>query len=113
MLSSCFPRFVDRDMFMRFRGGGVGHRATHEHTKPMSQEAGTETVPDENEDNFEGDESFGNGEQSEEDEANSESSIGEGDYDETVGELEDEFEGEDGEEPWGIDEYSAEGYSAP
>jgi hypothetical protein len=59
------------------------------------------------------DESFGDGEQSEEDEANSESSIGEGDYDETVGELEDEFEGEDGEEPWGIDEYSAEGYSGP
>jgi hypothetical protein len=85
----------------------------------MSQEAG-KTVPDENEDNFEEDESFGDGEP-EEDEANSKSSIGEGDYyDETearkdVGELEGEFEGEDGdsEEPWGIDEYSAEGYAPP
>jgi hypothetical protein len=53
------------------------------------------------------------------DEAKSESSIGEGDYyDETearndVGELEDESEGADGEEPWGIDEYSAEGYAPP
>ena len=90
----------------------MGHRATHEHTEPMSQKAG-KTVPNKNEYNFEGDESFGNREQSEEDEANSESSIREGDYDETVGELEDKFEGKDGKEPWGIDEYSAECYAPP
>jgi hypothetical protein len=29
------------------------------------------------------------------------------------GELEEKSEGEDGEEPWGIDEYSAEGYAPP
>jgi len=26
-------RFVDRDMFLRFRGGGVGHKATRESTQ--------------------------------------------------------------------------------
>ena len=30
-----------------------------------------------------------------------------------VGEPEDEFDGEDGEEPWGVDEYTAEGYARP
>ena len=55
---------------MRFRGGGVGHRATHERTDPISQEADT-TIPDENKDNFEVD-SLGDGEQLEEDESSSE-----------------------------------------
>ena len=27
--------------------------------------------------------------------------------------IEEEFDGEDGEEPWGIDEYTAEGYAPP
>ena len=53
-------------MFMQFQGGGVGHRATRERTEPMSQEVDT-TVPDKNGDNFEEDESFGNGEEFEED----------------------------------------------
>jgi hypothetical protein len=111
MLSSQFARFVDRDMFMRFRGGGVGHRATREHTEPMSQEADT-TIPDKNEDNFE-DELLDDGEDSEweddELESSSESDIGEGEHDED----EDDFDGEDGEEPWGVDEYTAEGYAPP
>jgi len=67
--------FVDRDMFMRFRGGGVGHRATRKRTETMSQEADT-TIPDENEDNFEEDESLddgGDSEQLEEDELESSS----------------------------------------
>jgi hypothetical protein len=102
---------------MRFRGGGVGHRATREHTKPMSQESDT-TIPDENEDRDSESESLGDGEQLEEDESSSESDFGEGDRDEAearkdVGDIEDEFDGEDGEEPWGIDEYTAEGYAPP
>jgi hypothetical protein len=109
---------------MRFRGGGVGHKATQERTEPMSQEADA-MAPDENdfeEDNLE---SFGDGEELEEEasEASSESDIaGEGDRDhdeaeaqKEVGELvvEEEFDGEDGEEPWGIDEYMTEGYAPP
>jgi hypothetical protein len=103
---------------MRFRGGGVGHKATRERTEPMSQEAVT-TVPDENEDNLEGDELFGDEEQSEVDELEDglESDIGEGEDEaearKEVEELDDDFEGEDGEEPWGIDEYTAEGYAPP
>jgi hypothetical protein len=27
------PSFVDRDMFMRFRGGGIGHKSTNEATR--------------------------------------------------------------------------------
>jgi hypothetical protein len=119
MSSLHFPRFVDRDMFMRYRGGGVGHRATREHTDPISQESDV-TIPDENEDSFEEDELLGDGGQLEEDESSSESDFGEGDHGEAearkdVGELEDEleFDGEDGEEPWGIDEYTTEGYAPP
>ena len=97
----------------------MGHRATREHTEPMSQDVDT-TVPDENEDNLDEDKSFGNGEEFEEDEGSSESDIGEDNLDhdgaetrKEVGEPEDEFDGEDGEEPWGIDKYIAEGYAPP
>ena len=102
---------------MQFRGGGVGHRVTQERTEAMSQEADM-TVPNENQDDIEEDEPFGDGEQFEEDEGSSESDIEEGDLDEAetrkeVDEPEDEFDGEDGEEPWGVDEYTAEGYAPP
>ena len=30
-----YSRFVDRDMFMRFRGGGVGHLSTRDATMPL------------------------------------------------------------------------------
>jgi hypothetical protein len=91
-------------MFMRFQGGGVGHKATHKHTESMSQEADT-TIPNKMEDNFE--ESLGNREQLEDYETGSESNMEEGDEDGD----EDEFDVEDGEETWGIDEYTAEGYA--
>jgi hypothetical protein len=70
----------------------------------MSQETDT-TIPNEKEDNFE--ESLGDGEQLEDYGTSSESDIEEGGDDED----EDELDGEDGEEPWGIDEYTAEGYA--
>ena len=99
---------------MRFRGGGVGHKATREHMEPMSREADT-TIPDNFEDNHDIEEegSLGDGEQWEDDEleTSSESDIGEGEHDKP--EVEEEFDGEDGEEPWGIDEYTAEGYAPP
>ena len=98
---------------MRFRGGGVGHKATREHTEPMSQEGDT-TIPDKVEDNLEEAELLDDAEEWEDDElessnSSSETDIGEGDFDE----AEDNFDGEDGEEPWGIDEYTAEGYAPP
>ena len=97
-------------MFMRFRGGGVGHKATREHTEPMSQEADT-TIPDKVEDNVEEDKLLDSDDAEEweddEFESSSESEIGDGDFDEA------EDDGEDGEEPWGIDEYMAEGYAPP
>ena len=41
MLTHCTARFVDRDMFMRYRGGGIGHkymRAIEEIYENMSRE---------------------------------------------------------------------------
>ena len=96
---------------MRFRGGGVGHRATREHTESMSQEADT-TIPDENEEIFEDDalqEEEGPGEEWEDDESSSESDVEEGEH----SEVEEDLDVEDGEEPWGINEYTAEGYAPP
>ena len=97
---------------LRFWGAGVGHRATRKRTETISQEADT-TIPNENEDNFEDDET-GNSEQLEDElESSSESDIGDEETRKDVGEPEDEFDGEDGEEPWGVDEYTAEGYACP
>ena len=41
MLTRCIVRFVDRDMFMRYRGGGIGHtymREIEEAYENMSRE---------------------------------------------------------------------------
>ena len=41
MLSACVTRFVDRDMFMRYRGSGIGHKymqAIEEVYENMSRE---------------------------------------------------------------------------
>ena len=88
----------------------MGHKATREHTEPMSQEADT-TIPDKVEDNVEEDKLLDSDDAEEwednEFESSSESEIGDGDFDKA------EDDGEDGEEPWGIDEYTAEGYAPP
>ena len=105
-------RFVDRDMFMRFRGGGVGHKATNSFTTAFCQDAQENTRPA-NEDiqvQFAGDEDdeearlmveedYGyyignNGDEDEED------------LEETVNSM----GAEDGEEPWEMDDLEAEGY---
>jgi hypothetical protein len=39
---STFFRFADRDMFMRFRGGGPGHISTLEHTRVFETDAGVD-----------------------------------------------------------------------
>jgi hypothetical protein len=38
-LTFFFFRFVDRDMVMRFMGGGVGHKATNAFTQVFAREA--------------------------------------------------------------------------
>lgn len=37
-LSDVLPRFVDRDMFMRFTGYGIGHKATYHATKMFRED---------------------------------------------------------------------------
>jgi hypothetical protein len=44
-------RFVDRDMFMRFRGGGVGHRATRQFDGLLQRERHTRTIGDDSSSN--------------------------------------------------------------
>jgi hypothetical protein len=106
---------------MRFRGGGVGHMSTRERTETMSQEVDM-MVPDEDEDNIGGDDpsGFGLDQQSEEEPLGSdedeEGPDGDEDDGSEAGEKsgeQDDFDGEDGEEPWEIDEYTAEGYAPP
>jgi len=112
-----FSRFVDRDMLMQFRGGGVGHKATHEHTETMSQETNA-IDPEENEDDADFVQQVGEVVQSSEEE---ESDLGEENSDEEDQDEEDEseednfdgedesegdnFDGEDEDEPWEDDEY--------
>jgi len=86
----------------------------------MSQEADT-MVPDENNNDGNDDELFGDGEQQSDEEGSesdsSEGSAGDGaDEEADAGEEaggQDDFDGEDGEEPWEVDEYMAEGYAPP
>jgi hypothetical protein len=51
--SSFLSRFVDRDMFMRFMGAGIGHKATNEYTAALRNDVlamakATLTQPDTN-----------------------------------------------------------------
>ena len=54
-------RFVDRDMFMRFRGGGVGHQSIRQVSQQLLQEnagedeSGRETSEEESGNDVEGD----------------------------------------------------------
>lgn len=44
-LTNYLPRFVDRDMFMRYRGGGVGHSSTREATNKFLHDRDRLDVP--------------------------------------------------------------------
>lgn len=38
LLNKIYTSFVDRDMFMQYRGGGVGHKSTHNATKCLLED---------------------------------------------------------------------------
>ena len=103
-------RFVDRDMFMRFFGAGIGHKATNKYTEAFRKDVqvmanATQSntdpivdlqIPDSEEAKLAEEQDYG--------------------Y-EIDGESEDEVENdgadlgaEDGEEPWDMDDMQAEGY---
>jgi len=105
-------RFVDRDMFMRFFGAGIGHKATNKYTETFrkdvramanAMQSNTDPIvdsdlqiPDSEEAQLAEEQDYG--------------------Y-EISGESEDEVEddgadlgAEDGEEPWDMDDIQAEGY---
>ena len=100
------PSFVDRDMFMRFRGGGVGHKSTNEATRCAYEDRDvmdtTNYEPDDSDDEeaaFEDD----SDQTSDEDEGNPSD----------LGESESESDGSDDSDldadP--LDEYEAEGFA--
>jgi len=113
-------RFVDRDMFMRFLGGGVGHKATNPFTASMAREARGSTATandnaaepsannDEN-DNDAGIDSDDDDLEAEEMDYGYRSDTSEEDEEEEE-EEEDNLGGEDGEEPWEMDDVQAEGF---
>jgi hypothetical protein len=100
-------------MFMRFRGGGIGHKSTQEQTRVFAEQSHVLRREDDDELSV-----VDGGDSEEEIEEGSEV---EEDTDEVI-EVEDEElsggeggnemgGGEDGEEPWDEDEFEAEGYA--
>ena len=100
-----FARFVDRDMFMQFRGRGIGHKSTQERTQVFEHQSHVLPLDDEEALAVDGVDSEEEPEESEE-ENDDESLEFSGD-----GAEEDEMGGEDGEEPWDDDDVEAEGYA--
>ncbi|KDR76734.1 hypothetical protein GALMADRAFT_225666 [Galerina marginata CBS 339.88] len=112
--------FVDRDMFVRFLGGGVGHKATNTYTSGLRPEFDSASSfemdcgEDDGPDMADVDE-----EEKDEDEVDSEDEdwgykSGESDSEEEEGEdswEDDESGAEDGEEPWGMTDGEAVGYA--
>jgi hypothetical protein len=106
--SDILARFVDRDMFMRFRGGGIGHKATRDrmagvsHSPAASEEETDEIVVDEDEDE-ESD--------SEEEHSDSDENIDSDQDTDDDDNGEENLGPEDGEEGW-EDEYNVLGFAA-
>lgn len=107
-------RFVDRDMFMRFRGGGIGHKAMWDALAKISKEF--HNLFDDGDDEPIASGGNININEDEEDDDEGEDSQEEDDGDETdEDKAEDEVDGdelgpEDGEETW-EDVQDAEGYA--
>ena len=94
------PSFVDRDIYMRYRGGGVGHFPTRVEEPPVPAEVITET--EENDSNEMSGDSTGNGDEDEEDRRNEEEDGDESSDDEDMldDEAEAEGQGDEGLEPF-------------
>jgi hypothetical protein len=90
-------------MFMRFRGGGIGHKSTQERTQVFEQQSHI-LPPEDDEAVVDGVDSGEEPEESEEENDEEELSGDEDRDDEICG-------GEDGEEPWDENEVEAEGYA--
>jgi len=99
-LISVLFRFVDRDMFMRFRGGGIGHKATRDWDDILQHEGhgAEEVVRGDNEDTDMGGEDLEAEEEVEEgwDDDAVDDNAGDGDGDDdSSGDDDDEDEDED------------------
>ena len=108
-------RFVDRDMFMRFFGAGIGHKATNKYTDDafrkdvlaMANATQSNTdpivdsdlqIPDSEEAQLAEEQDYGyeiDGELESEDDVEDDGA---------------DLGAEDGEEPWDVDDLQAEGY---
>jgi len=102
---------VDRDIFVRFLGGGVGHMATNTYTarlRPKYHDVATSNDADNKEDN--GGENMPVDDGWDSEHGGSES---EGDNSDTSGNEDDglDYNGEDREEPWDVDDTDALGFA--
>lgn len=108
-----FIRFVDRDMFVRYLGYGIGHKSTNEFTRGMRPMYYGDY--DINEEDIEvNDEVPITEEQAAVMEQSEEEYDNEHEEQEEDGRVEEEdegFEGEDGEEPWDMGDEEAVGYA--
>jgi hypothetical protein len=98
---------------MRFRGGGIGHKATQERTQAFSCKS-TDIMRDLDRADWENVGSDAGEDSEEEGDNDDEVDEEEDNVDEPLEEDDDldelELGGEDGEEPWEMDEVEAEGY---
>ncbi|KAF8153903.1 hypothetical protein B0H34DRAFT_661389, partial [Crassisporium funariophilum] len=104
--------FVDRDMVMRFMGGGIGHKATNAYTQGFAREARNfSTTNAEAADNNTLDDEEDVGSAKEEDYGYV-SGLGSADEEDIEGDEDDDEDlgGEDGKEPWEMDDVQAEGF---
>ncbi|PPQ89925.1 hypothetical protein CVT25_009726 [Psilocybe cyanescens] len=100
-----FSMSTDRDMFVRYLGGGIGHVATNMYTQslcPANWIAQME-VPVEEEGEYEEQPEEGRGSSAEEEEHSERNS------DEELVEDDKDYDGENGEEPWEMGDVDAEG----
>jgi hypothetical protein len=114
-LTLILSRFVDRDMFMRFFGAGIGHKATYKYTGAFRKDVlAMASVTELNPDTFVNHLGIPREEDLLAEEQDYGYEIGSGSEDEE-GLDEHEFDAadlgaEDGEEPWDEDDLHAEGY---
>jgi hypothetical protein len=117
ILTLILSRFVDRDMFMRFFGAGIGHKATYKYTGAFREDVlAMASVTQSNTDTFVNHLGIPREEDVLAEEQDYGYEIGSGSEDEE-GLDEHDSEGdaadlgaEDGEEPWDVDDLHAEGY---
>jgi len=103
-------RFADCDLFMRFHGGGVGHKATNSFTQLFESQGESGDASDGNDDDVSEHQPGDPEEVQEQEEEDYGYRIGSGSEGEDGGSDDEEMGPEDGEEPWEMGDLQAKGF---